>query len=250
MSKPSSRTTVLLFSRSPTDQKAKSRLQRTLPPSLVTQLHSAFVLDTLTALQTIAERVEIVCSWSVENENEISLLRHLIPARHEIQQGVSFAEKLTNSLLNKTRLASGPIVVIGSDCPLLSPQILVEAIEATESGSLVIGPAPLGGFYLAGLPEKADINGFGEVFQDALEVCALREKYNTLPLHLLPFLYDIDLEEDLVSLLGDLRLIHENILSSKIHPSQTWLPEKTYHILKGLHVMRNESSRDKKIVCQ
>lgn len=247
MSKQTARTSILLFSRSPDDRKAKSRLQETLPPSLVHQLHRAFVLDTLAALRDIVEIAEIVCSWDVEGENELASLRHLIPARHEIQQGGSFAEKLTNSLLELRERTSGPIIVIGSDCPLLSPQILRQAIKATQIGRLVIGPAPQGGFYLVGLPEKAAVTGFGEIFHEALEVCALRAKYTDIPLHLLPFLYDIDLEEDLISLLGDLRLVKEHPLGSELESPQSWLPEETYRLLKELHVERNKNSRDKKI---
>lgn len=247
MSKQTSRATVLLFSRSPDDRKAKSRLQETLPPSFVNQLHRAFVLDTLTVLKDVIGIAQIECCWDVESENELSSIRCLIPAHHEIQQGDSFAEKLTNSLLHLRQRTSGPIVVIGSDCPLLSPPILRQAIEATQSGRLVIGPAPQGGFYLVGLPEKADVNGFSEIFRDALEVCGLRAKYQDFLLHLLPFLYDIDLEEDLISLLGDLRLIKEHTLAPELESPQSWLPEETYRLLKELHVERKKNSRDKKI---
>jgi glycosyltransferase A (GT-A) superfamily protein (DUF2064 family) len=208
------------------------------------------VLDTFTVLREVTETAQIECSWDVESENELSTLRYLIPAHHKIQRGVSFAEKITNSLLDLRQRTSGPIVVIGSDCPLLSPTILRQAIEATQSGRLVIGPAPQGGFYLVGLPEKTDVNGFGEIFRDALEVCGLRAKYQDFLLHLLPFLYDIDLEEDLISLLGDLRLIKEHISAPELESPPSWLPEETYHLLKELHVVRNENSRDKKIVSQ
>lgn len=247
MSNQPTQATILLFSRGPDDESAKSRLRKTLPSSVVSLLHRAFVLDTLTLLEQFVTRVDLSCYWDVESENELSSLRHLIPASHEIQQGVSFAEKLTNSLLHQRCKTSAPIVLIGSDCPLLSPEILLQAIEATESGNLVIGPAPQGGFYLVGLPETADVNDFGEVFQDALEVCALRDKYSVFPLHLLPFLYDIDLEDDLISLLGELRLIHKLNANSEPPHSQAWLPEKTYQALEGMCVIRNESSRDKKI---
>ena len=43
------------------------------------------------------------------------------------------------------------VVIIGSDCPSLSPIIINEAFERLENDDIVIGPSSDGGYYLLGM---------------------------------------------------------------------------------------------------
>ena len=47
-----------------------------------------------------------------------------------------------------------PAIIIGSDCPGLTPALLREAREALDSETAVIGPAHDGGYYLIGIRER------------------------------------------------------------------------------------------------
>ena len=43
------------------------------------------------------------------------------------------------------------VVLIGTDCPMLSPQLIAEALAALDDVDVVIGPATDGGYYLVGM---------------------------------------------------------------------------------------------------
>jgi nucleoside-diphosphate-sugar epimerase/glycosyltransferase A (GT-A) superfamily protein (DUF2064 family) len=47
--------------------------------------------------------------------------------------------------------AAGPIIVLGTDCPALTPDHIAAAVEALGSNDAVLGPTPGGGLYLLGL---------------------------------------------------------------------------------------------------
>ena len=91
------------------------------------------------------------------------------------------------------------LLVIGSDCPAVTSDLIIEALHRLNRRDVVIGPVTDGGYYLVGLclsvPKLfAGINWSTElVLEQTIERC------NTLRLThvLLPELHDIDRMEDL-----------------------------------------------------
>ena len=89
-------------------------------------------------------------------------------------------------------------IIIGSDCPYLSEDIIQEALDALDSKDVVIGPTFDGGYYLLGMkcliPELFDNMVFStrSVYDDTLE------RINKLSLshHKLATLHDVDYYED------------------------------------------------------
>ena len=93
------------------------------------------------------------------------------------------------------------IVLIGTDCPDLTPEILQKAFEALSHADVVLGPAKDGGYYLLGLkrPDRAEALfrgvswGTETVLSETLaaaETCGLKTA-------LVDTLQDVDREEDL-----------------------------------------------------
>ena len=91
------------------------------------------------------------------------------------------------------------VIIIGIDCPDLTPSLLAEGFDALEENELVLGPAEDGGYYLIGLrrliPELfVGINwGTAEVLAKTKKIAAQLG----LSIHYLPVLNDVDLPEDL-----------------------------------------------------
>jgi rSAM/selenodomain-associated transferase 1 len=91
------------------------------------------------------------------------------------------------------------VVIIGSDCDELTPNIIKEAFEHLTESEVVLGPAKDGGYYLLGLkkvyPELFTNKQWStsSVFSDTLNDI----KRLKLSLYLLPVLSDIDNFEDL-----------------------------------------------------
>ncbi len=94
---------------------------------------------------------------------------------------------------------AGPVVVIGADCPGLTPALFAQAFAALGSHDLVLGPAMDGGYYLIGLKHPAPALfseipwGSGEVLTTTLK----QAQTLALATHLLEPLADVDRPEDL-----------------------------------------------------
>jgi hypothetical protein len=85
------------------------------------------------------------------------------------------------------------VVLIGSDCPDLDRDLILEAFRRLEASDLVIGPATDGGYYLIGMKNVHDIFteipwSTGRVFQETME----KVKGAGLKVALLPTLSDVD----------------------------------------------------------
>jgi glycosyltransferase A (GT-A) superfamily protein (DUF2064 family) len=90
------------------------------------------------------------------------------------------------------------VVIIGADCPGLTPAILNKAFQCLDQVDLVLGPSEDGGFYLLAA-KRVHKNLFANrswshncVFAETIDIAARLQ----LDLYLLPELYDIDFESD------------------------------------------------------
>jgi uncharacterized protein len=117
-------------------------------------------------------------------------------AQGEGDLGQKMANSLISAFQNQTKL----VVIIGSDCPGLTPQLMANAFEQLHLGSdLVLGSAIDGGYYLIGLsrfiPELfTEISwGSDRVFSQTV---AVAQSLNLTTAYLPP-LADVDRPEDL-----------------------------------------------------
>lgn len=91
------------------------------------------------------------------------------------------------------------VVVIGADCPGLTPALFAQAFAALDTQDLVLGPAMDGGYYLVGLNQPAPTL-FSEISWGSGEVLAATLKQAqalALSTHMLEPLADVDRPEDL-----------------------------------------------------
>jgi rSAM/selenodomain-associated transferase 1 len=72
------------------------------------------------------------------------------------QSDGDLGERMSAAFADAFREGAGRVVVIGTDCPALSPDHLAEAFEALGNHEVVLGPARDGGYYLVGLSRPAD----------------------------------------------------------------------------------------------
>jgi len=71
--------------------------------------------------------------------------------RFRIQGEGDLGERMSRALAESFREGSPATVIIGSDCPGLSPESLARAFDSLSHSRVVIGPARDGGYYLIGL---------------------------------------------------------------------------------------------------
>lgn len=101
----------------------------------------------------------------------------------------------------RAALAEGAkrVVLIGSDCPMMTPAILREAFDKLATQPCVLGPATDGGYYLIGLcrEEEGLFRAIAWGGADVLEQTLDRARAAGLDPALLPALPDIDRPSDL-----------------------------------------------------
>ena len=94
------------------------------------------------------------------------------------------------------------VILIGSDCPNITPALLTEAFERLQNHDVVLGPTPDGGYYLVGMAGKyRDVfSGITYSTQSVLEQTIDKMQNDQIKYALLDPREDIDEFENLVSL--------------------------------------------------
>lgn len=110
----------------------------------------------------------------------------------------AFSEVLKTKLLKKD---AKRVLIIGTDAPDISAEIVEDAFKKLEENDLVIGPAHDGGYYLLGMKKlRAELFtniawSTDTVFKSTMEIA----RQQNLSVAVLPELRDIDTEADLQS---------------------------------------------------
>ncbi|MCO6501019.1 MAG: TIGR04282 family arsenosugar biosynthesis glycosyltransferase [Vicingus serpentipes] len=116
-----------------------------------------------------------------------------------VQKGADLGQKMQNSVQKGLDDGFEKIILIGSDLPDISPQIIQQGFNALNKNSVVFGPATDGGYYLIGLTQPHHF-----IFEDKpwskpnlLETTLSELQEKNIPYSLLEELNDIDTVEDL-----------------------------------------------------
>ncbi|MBD2385717.1 TIGR04282 family arsenosugar biosynthesis glycosyltransferase [Cylindrospermum sp. FACHB-282] len=191
---------LIIFTRYPEPGKTKTRLIPALgsvgAANLQRQMseHTIFQVKELQKATALSVEVRFVGGDSQLMQDWLGL--GLI---YQSQGGGDLGQRMVRSLLDAFQSSAEQVVIIGSDCPGLSWQILATAFEQLHVFDLVLGPAIDGGYYLIGLRKPiselfANIEwGTAQVFQTTVDIAL---KLN-LSLMYLPPLADVDRPEDL-----------------------------------------------------
>ncbi len=115
------------------------------------------------------------------------------------QEGDSLGDRMNNAFEQVFALGAKKAVIIGSDCPELSADIIEKAFEILNEKDVVIGPAKDGGYYLIGMKKLYPVLFEGKKWSTA---SVLQETINDiiekdLSYSLLPELSDLDNLDDL-----------------------------------------------------
>ncbi len=191
---------LLVFVKFPEKGKVKTRLARAIGDEAALALYKCFVADTL-ALSRRAAYPTTVCFHPAEAGSAVAgWLGTDVSCM--AQKGRDLGERMYGAFCAALS-AARRVVLVGSDCPGLPQDVLLEAFAGLETHDVVIGPATDGGYYLIGFTSHAILPapfrgidwGGATVFQSTLD--ALRE--HNLDVHVLPPWNDLDEHEDLKS---------------------------------------------------
>ncbi|RAK08631.1 hypothetical protein C8C77_10226 [Halanaerobium saccharolyticum] len=201
---------VVLMSRAPIPGKTKTRLESHLKKEECAELHQAFLKDINTKflnLKKVYSRLDLYLSYtptdtSFQFAEVIDKQFVRIP-----QRGKNLGEKMYYALSDAYQESNLPVLITGSDLPLLDLDIFTEALAGLKERDLVIGPSQDGGYYLIGMkkPEKFlfDFENWGNF--SVLEKTIREASRHNLKSHFLPEASDVDTFKELLQLRSELR---------------------------------------------
>ena len=202
---------LIIFIKNPALGKVKTRLAQTMGDDKA--------LDIYLELTQITRENALELSKIRNPKSEIEILRGV--RRHvfysdfvdssdkwannrftkHVQSGEDLGERMSNAF-SEVLKTHKKAVIIGSDCPTLTTEIMETAFAQLETHDFVVGPSTDGGYYLLGFGQN-NLNNF--VFENmdwstdkVLPTTLNRIKAYGKTVCLLPELTDIDEEKDWV----------------------------------------------------
>lgn len=143
---------LILFARFPIAGKVKTRLIPALGAEGAAALHRRLVLRTLRTAHALcqSQNVELEIRFAGDDENE---MRHWLGDGWLCRKQCDgdLGQRMAGAFADSFREGSPATVIIGSDCPALTPALLTDAFVALNANIVVFGPATDGGYYLIGL---------------------------------------------------------------------------------------------------
>lgn len=191
---------LTVFTRFPEAGRVKTRLIPALGAEGAAALHRRLMLRTLRTAEIACRLCEAELEVRFDGGSK-EAFHHWVGDRIQCQpqRGGNLGERMAHAFEESFWTGCEAAVIIGSDSPGLTPELLVGAFEKLASSSVVLGPSDDGGYYLIGLvrpvPElfRGIAWGTDHVLRQSTEILA---GLKTTPALLAP-LVDIDRPEDL-----------------------------------------------------
>jgi rSAM/selenodomain-associated transferase 2/rSAM/selenodomain-associated transferase 1 len=241
---PSARKRLVLFTKFPVPGKVKTRLIPSLGAEGSAGLHRRLVLRTLRTARDACKQLGADLEIHFEGGTEEALHHWLGDDLSLVKQAAgNLGHRMETAFEAGFRNGSPATVIIGSDCPLLTPQIIISAFHHLARSQAVFGPANDGGYYLIGLSSPIP-----ELFQEIpwstervlSESLRVLDRKKIVPTLLEP-LDDLDRPEDLV---------HWNRLTldedSDLNGVSVIIPtlNEASHIVVALHNLQQSKPRE------
>jgi rSAM/selenodomain-associated transferase 1 len=147
------RHSLIVFARAPAPGQTKTRLARSIGDDAAALLASAMLHDTLDTAQKWAHShhdVSVAFSPSDAFTPGACSLRALWDGTHFAQCAGDIGARMLAAIEHQQSRGFERVLIIGSDFPDITVEILDAACDALTKHELVFGPAHDGGFYLIG----------------------------------------------------------------------------------------------------
>lgn len=136
---------IVVFAKQPVPGTVKTRLARTIGPVAASRVYAALLDHTLEA--AVGSGLPVVLAVA---GGEASDWTPPTPARVILQTGVDLGERMRNAFDARFESGAEGVILIGSDLPLVSADLLASAAAALGRVPIVLGPASDGGYWLIG----------------------------------------------------------------------------------------------------
>ena len=200
---------LVVMARYPEYGKVKTRLARSLGADRTLILYQAF-------LQDLAQRF---AGWIYDlhwaytaSDNDFSALISSFEASYREkpytfpQRETDFGARLLHAFEHTCDAGYQRTILISSDSPHISREIIQQAYDALEHADVVLGPAEDGGYYLIAMRHPYDLfSAIPMSTEVVLELTIAKAKEQNLSVSLLEPLFDVDTQQELLCLVDLLR---------------------------------------------
>ena len=187
---------LIIFIKNPALGKVKTRLAKTVGDEKALDIYRQLTEITRKNAQILRGVNRTVFYSDFHNSNDEWTNEGF---QKHVQSGDDLGERMFNAFAEILKTNENA-VIIGSDCPTLTAEILELAFEKLQKNDFVVGPSTDGGYYLLGFGKN---NLTDSVFKNmdwstdkVLPTTLLRIKKQRKSVFLLPELTDVDEEKD------------------------------------------------------
>lgn len=186
----------MLFVKNPIVGKVKTRLAVSIGAEKALEVYQQLL--TYTAGVTVAVP-QAKCVFYSDFIPESDLFFPDADFQKAIQMGADLGERMKNAFADAFLQGADSVLIIGSDCPQITPDLLLMAFESLICNDAVIGPATDGGYYLLGMKRLIpDLFAYKKWSTDTVLADTLTDLDRLrLTYTLLPTLSDVDEAKDL-----------------------------------------------------
>ncbi len=172
--------------------KVKTRLAKTVGENMAFDVYKELVEITEDCSKKVKANKHIYFSDVVINSLWVDELKF-------VQKGADLGERMQRAFEKGFSEGYERIVLIGSDLPDISEEIILEGFDALENNDVVFGPAEDGGYYLVGMasPQFSVFQNKEWSTEGLLKETLTELKEKGIKITLLKTLNDIDTFEDL-----------------------------------------------------
>ena len=196
---------IIIFTRNPELGKVKKRLSKTVGPKTALDIYKLLLKDTEKTVRGINCDKTVYYSNSIQEDDiwDVSVYQ-----KHK-QKGADLGERMCNAFKQGFNDGYKKIILIGTDLPDISEQIIQNSLDALNNNNVVFGPAEDGGYYLVGLSKfhQCIFENKAWSTSNLLENTLKELKQKKIGVSLIETLNDIDTFEDLKTFPKFLKLI-------------------------------------------
>lgn len=195
---------IIIFLRYPRIGQVKTRLAKTTS----SEFAATFYKSCAENLVNITKRISSINRFAFfSNKKEKEKIKSWLGGKlfYAHQEGDDLGSRMKKAFEKVFSTGSQKVIIIGTDIPDLSKELICDAFNSLKTNDVVIGPSEDGGYYLLGV-KKMYIKLFEGIEYSTSSVLSetlARVKDLNLTYHLLPVLSDIDTEEDLLNWLNN-----------------------------------------------